>query len=71
MGLTIMYYVRTWHDMEHDGNCFDEDKFYNVENLSDYLKSSKESIDNNYCDQTRVWIVLSDGQLIEIVDVER
>lgn len=73
MSTTIKEYRVTWHDMESDGACFDEDKFYSVNELIDQLKHSKESVVKNYCDKTktRVWAYLSNGQMIEIVDVER
>lgn len=63
-------YKVTWHDKTHNYACFDEDDFYTIEELIDYLKYSKESIENNYDDIVKVWVKIGQDW-IELVNIER
>lgn len=67
----IIHYKVTWHDTLHDGACFDEDDFYSMDDLIKYLKYSKESIEDKHDDIMKVWAVLFDGQMVEIVNTRR
>lgn len=62
------FYLVTYHDTEHNGDCFDEDRFYTIDELIFELQHSKKSISEGYCDFTKVWVAY-DKKLIELCDI--
>ena len=56
-----------WYDMEHNGDCFDED-FENITESIEHILAYVETYeDHNKIDRSRVFINMDDGDTYELI----
>ena len=63
----VKYYQIAWYDMEHNGDCFDED-FENItESIEHILAYVETKEDHNKIDRSKVFINMDNGDKYELI----